>query len=47
MMSVLNAPLTAVAGIFVVNEVLSLLAFLGCIIVTIGIVIAVVYGLKR
>ena len=46
-MSLLNAPLTAVAGIFVLNEVLSLLAFLGCILITIQIVIAVFYGLMR
>ena len=47
MMFVFNEPLTAVAGIFVFNEMLSLLVFLECISVTIGVVIAVVYGQKQ
>ena len=46
-MFVFNEPLTAVAGIFVFNEVLSLLVFLECILVTTAVVIAVVYGQKQ
>ena len=42
-----NAPLTAIAGIFFLNEILSLSVFLGCILVTSGVVIAVVYGQKQ
>ena len=42
-----NAPLTAIAGIFFLNEILSLSVFLGCILVTTGVVIAVIYGQKQ
>ena len=41
-----NAPLTAIAGIFFLDEVLSLLVFFGSILVTTGVAIAVVYGQK-
>jgi len=39
-----NAPLTAIAGIFYLDEVLSLPVFLGCVLVTTGVVVAIVYG---
>ena len=43
-MFALNAPLTAIAGIFFLDEVLSFPVFLGCLFVTSGVMIAVVYG---
>ena len=42
-----NAPLKAVAGIFSLDEILSLSVFLGRILVTTGVVIAVVFGQKQ
>ncbi len=42
-----NAPLTAIAGICFLDEILSLPVFLGCILVTSGAVIAVVHGQKQ
>jgi len=42
-----NAPLTAIAGIFYLDEVLSLPVFLGCVLVTTGVVVAIVYGQKQ
>lgn len=39
-----NAPLTAIAGIFFLDEVLSFPVFLGCLLVTSGVVIAIAYG---
>ena len=40
----LNAPLTAIAGMFFLDEVLSFPVFLGCLFVTSGVMIAIVYG---
>jgi drug/metabolite transporter (DMT)-like permease len=42
-----NAPLTAIVGIFYLDEVLSLPVFLGCVLVTTGVVVAIVYGQTR
>jgi drug/metabolite transporter (DMT)-like permease len=43
-MFALNAPLTAIAGIFFLDEVLSFPVFLGCLLVTSGVMIAIAYG---
>ena len=39
-----NAPLTVIAGILFLDEALSFLVFLGCVLVTSGVMIAVAYG---
>jgi drug/metabolite transporter (DMT)-like permease len=39
-----NAPLTAIAGIFYLDELLSFPVFVGCVLVTTGVIVAISYG---
>ncbi len=39
-----NAPLTAIAGIFYLDELLSVPVFVGCVLVTTGVIVAISYG---